>query len=215
MRPDPPRFIRFRVLERNARLAARGFESYNAFLQSPTWKRIVREYNASDRPKRCICGSYVVEIHHLTYERVGGDELVDDLRALCTPCHRMLHVLERRDGIGLDPSVLTDPDRAAERKKALEELPPLDRHELQIALFDDLPLKTRLDRLFGLQSEDRAVISKELGQIRSQLRHAVDGTRRVSTLKLDRRVWRATIKIADRRPRVLEQLLTPREQCSA
>ncbi|MGH2369964.1 MAG: hypothetical protein ACRDI2_17430 [Chloroflexota bacterium] len=30
------------------------------------------------------------EVHHLTYERLG-DELPEDLAALCAPCHRGAH----------------------------------------------------------------------------------------------------------------------------
>ena len=32
-----------------------------------------------------------LDVHHLTYDRFGGDERMSDLRVLCRPCHNKAH----------------------------------------------------------------------------------------------------------------------------
>ena len=63
---------------------------YNEYLSSPEWyaRRLAvfkRDGNLCRR-----CGATASQIHHLTYERVGREEL-DDLVAVCDPCHDFCH----------------------------------------------------------------------------------------------------------------------------
>lgn len=50
------------------------------------------------RGHRCeICGrAYNLNVHHLTYDRVGGDEEPDDLIILCKKCHMSEHGLLKK-----------------------------------------------------------------------------------------------------------------------
>lgn len=39
-----------------------------------------------------------LDVHHLTYDRFGGDELLTDLQVLCRECHEAAH--GRKFGVG-------------------------------------------------------------------------------------------------------------------
>lgn len=95
--------MRERSVARNARLRRLGFEDYSDYISSETWKSIRYRYFASGCSWECPCGvTEHLQLHHLTYDRVGGEELLDDLQPLCGDCHRDAHVLERRGDIGLE-----------------------------------------------------------------------------------------------------------------
>ena len=66
-------------------------QRYLAYLQSDRWA--LQRAAALARAKyRCsTCGSVIdLEVHHLTYDRLG-DELPQDLTVLCETCHTRLH----------------------------------------------------------------------------------------------------------------------------
>jgi len=112
-----------RSWDRNQQLRKLGHEDYAAYLKSPEWANVKRRYRASLRPQDCgLCGTGEnIQIHHLTYERVGQEELAD-LVALCGDCHSMLHVLERRGDIeGLDFEGLIDHARAERNRERMKE----------------------------------------------------------------------------------------------
>lgn len=95
------------------RLKRLGYPDYGAYLRSPAWSAVKARYRASDLEQDCICGETdELHLHHLTYERVG-EERVSDLTPLCRDCHSLVHVLERRGDLGLDPAPLSDKRRAA------------------------------------------------------------------------------------------------------
>jgi hypothetical protein len=72
------------------------------------------------------CGEHGTDVHHLTYERVGGNELMEDLQVLCRECHTAIHAMEKatkrqkakRKGCTIEVlySMLTD-----EHKRQIEE----------------------------------------------------------------------------------------------
>jgi hypothetical protein len=67
---------------------------YEAYRHSWAWKR--RQAAVLARDKVCP-GCMVrpsVEVHHLTYERVGH-EMLFDLIGLCSECHRAIHGTDR------------------------------------------------------------------------------------------------------------------------
>ena len=80
-----------------------------------------RRYRESDRPQNCICGETErLQLHHLTYERVGAERL-DDLTPLCANCHAMIHELERRGEIGLDFTGFVDAKRAERNRSTMRD----------------------------------------------------------------------------------------------
>lgn len=69
---------------------------YRRFIDSKAWRKIKQRYKASNLPQSCAsCGSSRrIELHHKTYDRFGGAELLTDLCPLCRSCrscHRLLH----------------------------------------------------------------------------------------------------------------------------
>lgn len=158
---------RSRVLKRAQRLRKLGYATYDEYLSSPHWLRLRELYRHSGRPQACICGeAESLHLHHITYDRVGAEELTD-LIALCPGCHTAIHELERRGEISLDPADLTSADRAAQYAAAAQRHPepePEPRPE-----FADLP--ARLQNLLDAQA--RGVdVSRQLASIRQRIEAA-------------------------------------------
>jgi hypothetical protein len=61
-----------------------------------------------------LCGTKddKFSLHHMTYERVGQEQL-SDLVLLCVGCHTTVHALEKRGEMGLDFEGLANFKRAA------------------------------------------------------------------------------------------------------
>lgn len=79
-------------------------DGYRAYLHSSQW-RSLREQRLERDDWRCTgCGSdgsdSRLEVHHLTYERVGAERL-EDLLTLCHLCHAHEH--GRAPSVGLLP----------------------------------------------------------------------------------------------------------------
>jgi hypothetical protein len=69
---------------------------HRQYLNSPLWKKLrlsaIKHYG-----EICAkCGNHGNDVHHLTYDRVGGDELLEDLQVLCRECHEAVHAIERK-----------------------------------------------------------------------------------------------------------------------
>ena len=70
---------------------------YRKYLASPRWAEKKRQlFAATDFPVcfKCGCWDIPFQVHHLTYARVGGDELLEDLAIVCVPCHDEIHALK-------------------------------------------------------------------------------------------------------------------------
>ena len=65
---------------------------YNRYMRSDAWAAI-RDVKLSIAAYECEkCGSReTLHVHHLTYDRFGGDERMTDLQVLCRPCHNKAH----------------------------------------------------------------------------------------------------------------------------
>ena len=64
---------------------------YSSYLNSDIWKAI-RKQAISQANSRCeICQKFLTsnnaDVHHITYDRVGGRELPCDLKVVCSFCH--------------------------------------------------------------------------------------------------------------------------------
>ncbi len=67
------------------------WKQYTAYLESPEWNERSRSTIEAAGGICSICKrSPATQAHHLTYERVG-EELPEDLAAVCFPCHRVKH----------------------------------------------------------------------------------------------------------------------------
>lgn len=169
--PSPPKHVRARSEARRTRLWALGYRSYRDYLASSHWQSVKARYRASDLPQDCICGEDDVHLHHMTYERIGAEDL-EDLTPLCRNCHALIHVLEARGEIGLDFAGFQDADRArigrqllsaaaAQRDAEAERA----RAEIEAELLA-MPLASRLMRVVDHARVRRMNISHQLHLIR-------------------------------------------------
>jgi len=70
-------------------------ELHREYLKSPLWKSI-RQKALDHYGSVCgKCGKEGRDVHHLTYKRWGGSELINDLQVLCRECHSAIHAIER------------------------------------------------------------------------------------------------------------------------
>jgi hypothetical protein len=73
------------------RLESLGFKSYADYLTSDHWKDFRQRYKDAGRPMGCvICAKTFVQLHHVTYVRLG-EELFDDVIPVCRPHHVAIH----------------------------------------------------------------------------------------------------------------------------
>ena len=84
----------------NPERKARRRKIYKAFLASAAWRRIRAEKLAASpscelQHQGCL-GAEQPTVHHTTYARFGGDELMQDLQRACAPCHRYHDALAGR-----------------------------------------------------------------------------------------------------------------------
>lgn len=70
-----------------------GFKSYEEYLNSDIWQNFRKRYFKSRRRKHCMCcrtPNFEVELHHLTYDRLGKERLADVV-PLCREHHEAVH----------------------------------------------------------------------------------------------------------------------------
>lgn len=72
--------------------------SWSKYIKSPEWKRRAdaKRRGAGHRCEYCNLAAKVLEVHHLTYERLGYEE-DDDLVVLCKACHAVADTMRRRE----------------------------------------------------------------------------------------------------------------------
>lgn len=100
--PPPVRQRRTRIATPRPVVPERERE-YSRYIDSPTWREKKREF-WSQNPKQCAACGFTMQlhVHHMTYERFGGNELMSDLIGLCGMCHTDVHNLHRSSrGISL------------------------------------------------------------------------------------------------------------------
>lgn len=131
------------------KLVSLGYQGYADYIGSPHWVKVKAAYRGSELPQDCaICGCEEVDLHHLTYERVGAEEL-SDLSPLCRTCHDLIHVLEARGDVGLDFKGLVNEERAAQQR-------------IEVGKREYLKKKTREDYIAWCQ-DIRDIIQEKLG----------------------------------------------------
>ena len=75
-----------------------GSQFYEDYLKSPAWREKRKEVLARSGGycEQC-CTAKARHVHHKTYDRLGNEDL-DDLEALCIPCHASKHPHMRKNG---------------------------------------------------------------------------------------------------------------------
>ena len=180
-----PAHVRKRAWERHQRLTELGYANYEAYLHSPHWMDTRRRYYESDRPQECICGAAEdLQLHHLTYERVGRERL-EDLLPFCKGCHRLIHILERRREIGLDLDGLESTERAA--RYAIEQAPRRTRARKEVQA---VPSDPTLDTLLREIDMRLTLLQAHAGNNRIDARSSVRLIR-MKLNEIERKVRRA------------------------
>lgn len=65
---------------------------YMAYIQSLEWKAKSERRKAIDGNKCVLCGkSHNLQVHHITYDRLGREDVENDLVTLCDQCHVFVH----------------------------------------------------------------------------------------------------------------------------
>lgn len=68
--------------------------NYNKYIRSEEWRKKAAEKRAEVGHCCELCSSSKsLQVHHLTYERLGA-ELMGDLQVLCGDCHMRAHGIE-------------------------------------------------------------------------------------------------------------------------
>lgn len=105
LQKDPPAPLRRRADYTNSQYQARRAE------------RLARDAGL------CVfCKAPATTVQHVTYRRAGGDEDIDDLRALCRLCHDAITMLEYGEGMTIDRINPEDPtwrDRVIRKRQEI------------------------------------------------------------------------------------------------
>ena len=72
-------------------------KNHSDYLQSAHWKETRKKRLEIDGYKCAVCGSTEsLNVHHLSYKRIGDEDVESDLVTLCHPCHAMLHRIKEQ-----------------------------------------------------------------------------------------------------------------------
>lgn len=122
-----------------------------------------------------MCGATEgLQLHHMTYERIGAEELTD-LIPLCETCHNIVHVLDVRGEMALDFAGLVDQVKGERHRQAIAEREQAEQsvrtaqQERVATMRERMPLGWRLDRVITVMhlqgrdtTKDRRVWHKRL-----------------------------------------------------
>lgn len=72
-----------------------GVLSYKQYIASKAWKEKRAERLEFDSYTCVVCKDKATDVHHLTYDRLGSEDIRHDLVSACPRCHRLLDNLER------------------------------------------------------------------------------------------------------------------------
>ena len=97
------------------------FKSYDEYLESPHWKT-VRTKRIERDGFRCVrCGTAKnLQVHHLSYDNFGQEDIEHDLVTLCRKCHEDVHRFDirgRPQTIDAETKRLADYARRRDRSK--------------------------------------------------------------------------------------------------
>ena len=71
-------------------------EEYRRYIRSPEWEKKKAERMRIDNYSCVMCGRNrehcrTLQVHHVTYARLGDENIYTDLCTVCGSCHKKLH----------------------------------------------------------------------------------------------------------------------------
>lgn len=70
---------------------------YQNYMKSQEWRNKAKERLEIDDYQCVLCGcNGDLEVHHITYKRLGSENVYQDLVSVCPRCHVLLHNYYRR-----------------------------------------------------------------------------------------------------------------------
>ena len=81
---------------------------YEEYIRSPAWEQKKLERMQIDGFRCVMCGRSAdhcrtLQVHHVTYKRLGNENVLTDLCTVCGSCHKKLHnYYDRERGSGGD-----------------------------------------------------------------------------------------------------------------
>lgn len=69
---------------------------YRNYMKSDAWEQKKQERMRIDEYKCVMCGRSIdqcksLQVHHVTYKRLGDENVLDDLCTVCGSCHQKIH----------------------------------------------------------------------------------------------------------------------------
>lgn len=115
--------------------------NHRQYLCSPIWKL---KRDEALKFYGCICSrckEYGNDVHHKTYDRVGGNELMSDLEVVCRDCHKAHHKIHRflkqtenKERKGINRFTLYRFLTAAQKKILIKDFNLTNEKDLDVAL---------------------------------------------------------------------------------
>lgn len=69
------------------------------YMITPVWQELRQACLKRDGYRCAQCGSAInLQVHHIHYPDVWGEESLDDLKTFCDDCHRKLHKERPQEG---------------------------------------------------------------------------------------------------------------------
>lgn len=85
---------------------------YHEYLSSPAWRAVRAQRLAVDNHKCRTCGhtgeTWALTVHHVSYARLGAEDVQEDLITLCSSCHSAITEAARRRRKAVAGAVLED-----------------------------------------------------------------------------------------------------------
>lgn len=70
---------------------------YNRYLESLWWKTIRNERLRVDNYTCVVCKSKSkLQVHHITYKSLYGEDVLNDLMTVCNKCHERIHGIKKK-----------------------------------------------------------------------------------------------------------------------
>lgn len=77
-------------------------EEYQVYLHSEHWADVKQRFRESKRPKTCIVCNYPkIELHHISYDKLGEERIDKDIIPLCRKCHQKIHNFHNSEKINV------------------------------------------------------------------------------------------------------------------